>query len=656
MMVQMMKNWLSLLAVVLLFTCVANAQVDERTLFSVDGVPVTVDEFTYIYSKTNGNGADFSRASLEEYLDLYVKFKLKVARAKEMQLDTIPTLMKELAGYRRQLADSYLIDRSVTDKLVEAAYERVKDDIDISHILFTLGKNPSPEDTLAVYQKAQTVLTQINKGADFAEEAKNSADRFSKDRGGRVGFITAPFPKGLHRLEAAAYNSPIGKVVGPIRSAAGYHLLKVNERRPARGELEAAHILLRKDDAKTAANRKLIDSLHRALMNGADFDNLVRQYSEDKHTASNNGYLGFFGIKKYEKAFEDAAFSIKEDGDFSKPVETSTGLHIIRRISKKDIQPFAIEKARLEQKIRADERFSEAKERMLVRIRKESNYRANKTVLDNFAKTLDDTFVTFRWRAPANPSPDVLFTLGDDYMVTLGMFTDYLGRASRARAQAAREGTPQAAANKLYNDFVDDQLMKYEETQLESKYPAFKSLMREYEEGILLFEATKLEVWDKAAQDSVGLVAFFDKIEGKYRWPERAKGILYRMGLSQRGQLPMVQDYAKRHDVAEVLKRFNTPEKTIVTAEENILEQNRLPGKSVWEVGAVSEAKENERAKSITFFKIKEILPVADKTLNEARGYVVADYQDELERRWVDQLRADHKVKVNKKVFESLIK
>lgn len=632
---------------------------DERVLFSVENVPVSVEEFTYIYSKTNGEQADYSEASLQEYLDLYVKFKLKVQRAKDMQLDTIVALQEELAGYRRQLADSYLIDRAIGDRLVEQAYEHAQQDADISHILIVLPPTASPADTLNAYNKIMAAYKRIQDGTDFATVAREvSEDRFSKDKGGRIGFTTALYPAGLHRLEYAAFNHPLNTTSKPIRTNAGYHLLMVHERRPARGEVEVAHILVRANKNDTAAAKAKIDSVYQQLENGTSFDHMVHAASEDKKTAANHGYLGFFGISKYEKPFEDAAFGLTADDDYSKPVQTTLGWHIIKRISRKDIQPFSMEKARLEGEVRKDPRFEEAKKALLVRIQDENNFNENTSLLNEYIGSLPDTFVTFRWKAPAIVSPEVLFSLDGGYDVTLGEFENYMSKATRDRVTLGRGGNSESVARTLYDQFVDDQLLKYEEAQLEKRYPEFRSLMREYEEGILLFEATKMEVWDKASQDTLGLEKFFEGVEGKYRWAPRAKTTVYRIGMNNQALVDSIRLYAKTHTAEEVKEYFNSDEAVVVVTEEAAFEKFRSAelGDVAWEAGAVTSAVENQRSRSLKFFKIEEILPASNKTLKEARGYVIADYQDQLEKQWVEKLRKDYEVKINQKVFRSLIR
>ncbi|MGB3546081.1 MAG: peptidylprolyl isomerase [Saprospiraceae bacterium] len=650
------------IACLLLLCCAVAAvpaQNDTRTLFTVDGKPVTAGEFMYIYSKTNGEEASFARADMQEYLDLYQRFKLKVARAHEMGLDTVKVLQTELAGYRRQLADSYLVDRAITDRLVEEAYAHVKQDVDISHILFQLPVGAADQDTLAVYQRALDVKKRLKKEKFETLAAEFSADTYSKDKGGRVGYITALFPKGLYALEQAAYTAPLNEVVGPVRTAAGYHLLRVNGRRPARGEMEIAHILVRTPEGGDArAAKQRIDSIYTALQAGVDFESLAGSKSDDRRTALNGGYIGFFGINRYEPVFEEAAFGLKENGDYSKPIESKLGWHIVRRISQRGIKPLAEERARIETAVKADPRFEEARKSMLTRIAERADLQENGRLRGRYvAELVDTSFLSFRWKAPDPQSAEELFRLGDDYVVTMGDFQQYLQKSNRERVQRSAGGSASVVANDLYDRFLEDHLLRYEETQLEKNYPAFAALMREYEEGILLFEATKIEVWDKASEDTLGLVDYFNDHRDKYRWAERGEVTLYTVPMRAQHLVRDVLVFAEKNPPSAVLAKYGEGEDA-VSAQTDTYEKGRLQaleGRD-WKAGTITDMDRSKDGKYFTFYKIESIMPAARKELDEARGYVIADYQDELERKWVADLAERFPVVVNRDVFNSLIK
>lgn len=637
----------------------AQLQQEDPVLFTVGDTDVHVSEFKYIYNKTNGQEADYSQKSLEDYLDLYIKFKLKVEKAKELQLDTIPSLQRELEGYRKQLADSYLIDREVTDKLLRELYERVQKDVELSHIFVQIGQGGrtiTAQDTLDAYNRAWELKKRLDEGEAYEKLAREASDdQGAAQNDGNLGFLTAPLPNGFYELEKAAYNLPVGEISDPVRSRIGYHIIRVEQRRPARGEIEVAHILMRAENRNFEQAKTLIDEIYANLQApDANFENIAKMRSEDEATANRGGYLGIFGIGRYEKNFEDAAFALQEDGAISEPVRTSIGWHIIKRISKRDIQPFEIEKNRLEVKIKQDSRFEEARLAMLERIREENNFTENEATLQRFIESQDSAaFFGFRWQLSDSVEDGVLFTLGDEAK-KISDFATFLKNATGKRVRLKDLGV-ENAVEQLYAEYVDDACMRFEEAQLEEKYPEFRSLMREYEEGILLFEATRMLVWDRASQDTVGLKAFYQKVKDRYRWNQRAVIRQYNVQPVGRSKVEQIRDYVKNNDDAdEVLAQFNTDERIIITFEEKTIER-KPEEQGTWNVGDISGVQVN-RDGVAQFYKILEVLPPRTKTLQEARGYIIADYQDYLEDLWIEELRKEYDVEVNQKVFKSLIK
>ncbi len=626
-------------------------QKDDPVLFSVAGKSVHASEFMYIYTKTNRDKADFSKASLEEYLDLYTKFKLKVQRARDLKLDTIPTLKQELEGYRQQLADSYLLDKAVTDKLIKEAYDRSKQDLSISHIMVGLRKNATSRDTLLAYKKIMSAKAKLDGGTDFVEVANEfSDDKTVKKNNGNIGYFTSPFPNGFYAFETAAYQLEKGAYSNPVRTPLGYHIIKVDDIRSARGEIEVAHILIRKD---TPEAEKVINNIHKELLAGGNFEDTAITNSQDTKTAANKGYVGFFGISTYEKVFEDAAFSIAKDGDISAPFLSQAGWHVIKRISKKPVPEYEKAKPRLKTKIQKDSRFEIAKKEIVEQIKEENNFVENIEPVKKFAGTLGKDFNTFSWKAPMDKSSEKIFSLGNTNY-TLGDFTDYLGTASRQRMKYAST-LPSEVAKKLYETYVIETCLKYEERNLEKKYPDFKALMREYREGILLFEITKQEVWDKASQDTTGLANFYNKNKNKYKWKERA--MITQYSTKDYNNAGKIQKALQKSTSQEVLQKFNK-EKNIVSVKELTLERGRDENLDAieWKAGNVSQVILDKATKSAIFFKIEKILPAGDKKLEDARGYVVADYQDFLEKQWIEELKQAYDVKINKKTFKNLTK
>jgi peptidyl-prolyl cis-trans isomerase SurA len=654
----MIKQLLVLLAVLILPLTMVQGQKKDPVLFTVEGNPVHVSEFNYIYTKTNGKDANFSRASLEEYLDLYVKFKLKVQKARDMKLDTIPSLQRELEGYRRQLANSYLIDKEVTDKLVREAYERMQKDVEVKHILFATQPNATAADTVAPYNRAMEALEKLSNGASFEQLASEiSDDKNSRQNGGTIGYITAMLPSGFYDLETLIYKLKPGEYGGPVRTKLGYHLVKVNSVRPARGEMEAAHILIRKSkDRSDEESKRLIDSIYQALERGTVFESLASAKSEDKQSAKKGGYIGTFGINRYEKGFEDAAFALKKNAQYTKPVETSIGWHIIRRVGKREMDSFDRERRRLQALVQRDSRHERAKEAMVERIKRDNNYQLRNSVYQEFVDSLSKDFLSYKWEMPKMDGNQTLFSLGKQNY-SLESFSKYCKRSTRTRL---RSGTadPVEVAGILFKDYLSESCLQFEELQLEVKYPEFKALMREYEEGILLFEATKILVWDKASQDTTGLKAFFPEVKGKYQWKERAEVVEFILKPEAADRIESVRKMAAKKPVEKVLSKFNKGDQNILSVNNQTFEKGKNEELDAikWTVGAMTDTRTEKRDRSLRFMKIKSLTPSTDKTLEEARGYIIADYQDYLEKQWVKELKDTYKVNVKKDVLKTLIR
>lgn len=658
----MLKHLIAFIGLFCSFAGIALAQDTDPVLFTVKGNPVRVSEFKYIYTKTNQDKADFSEASLREYLDLYTKFKLKVQKARDMQLDTVMATKTELDGYRRQLANSYLVDKEVTDKLVREVYDRMQQDVDISHIFIACDRNAPAHDTLVAYNRTMNLLKMIRGGKSFEQVALDSSmDKTVKDNRGNLGFVTAMLPDGYYAMEKAIYAAKPGEIVGPIRSNGGYHLVRVNAFRPARGEMEVAQILIRKGDTpeRQAMARMRADSVYAALQTGAKWDEVCAKYSEDKTTAAKGGYIGFFSINRYQKNFEDAAFALAKDGDYTQPVETTIGFHIVKRISRRGVGTFEQFKRALTERVKRDSRSEVAKQSMIARIKKEGNFKENPQALAAWtAQQTDTLFHTFRWKPDPTRPKTVLMQFGADKVYTIADFEDYCVRASRDRMRGKGYDVKETIG-KLYKNWTDEVAMQFEENQLDKKYPDFKALMREYEEGILLFDATKQFVWDRANSDTLGLEKYFNEnLAMKYKWDERAVATFYTVKSDDPAVVKKVRDLAAKKPAADVLKKFNKkgqPELVVAVEKRSEKGKNKeLDGK--WMAGAMTDAKVDTATHTAIFFKVEAIEPPTPKALADARGYAVADYQDYLEKQWIEELRREYPVKVNEDVLKSLIK
>ncbi len=646
----MSKNLLLVLFIAL-FSNYVFGQKDE-VLFTVNKTPVTVSEFKYIYEKSNNKNADYSEKSLQESLDLYTRFKLKVAKARDLKMDTLPSLRTELDSYKRQLADSYLMDKEVNEKLAKELFDRMQNDVRVAHIFIAAGT----DDTIKPQLKINEIKVRLKKGDKFEDLVKiYSEDESTKKEGGDIGFLAPMYPNGFYSLENLVYSLKKGEVGGPVKTSAGWHFVKILDTRPARGEMEIAQILVRitKDfDEGFAKDR--IDSIYAMLQNGADFGETARKYSGDLASAPKGGFLGFITIGQYDSAFEDPVFALTRDGDYTRPFKTALGYHIVKRISKKDMSDFNTVKKALMTKVSQNERFGIAKGKLVDAIKKEYHFSQDNKVLNQYIDSVNtDRFYSNIWKAPVMPNTTI-FSIGDKKYNT-GELSTFLIDNTRRRVRMDKNVIPSKAFDELYNEFVSDKAIEYEQGRLEYKYPEYKALTREYEEGFLFFEVTNNEIWNKASQDSVGIEKFFNEHRDKYMWEERARVLHYSIKASGPEELNRIYEFAKKYTPEELQKKYGT-DKVSYTSEIIEKSSSNEMNSLKWKQGELSELQRNPDGKSGSYDKVESIMPPSRKELKDARGFVIADYQDFLDNQWVEKLKHEYSVNVNKNVFNSLVK
>ena len=502
---------------------------------------VPAREFAYVYKKNNGTAADYgTRASVAEYLNLYTNFRLKVLDAERHGLDTTQAFRRELDGYRQQLAQPYLTEKGVTDQLVHEAYDRMSQEINASHILIRVAPDAAPADTLAAYQKIMALRQRVTGGEDFGTVARaTSEDPSAKENGGKLGYFTAM--QMVYPFESAAYRTPVGQVSQPIRTRFGYHIIKVNDRRPAQGEVKVAHLMVRvtpqAPKADSAAAHKKIDELYTRLQKGENWNKLVSQFSEDAGSAPNGGELPAFGTGRMIPAFEEVAFKLQKPGEIAPPVQTPYGWHIIKLVEKQPIASFESMKPTLTSKVGKDSRSELNRAAFLKRVRQEDQFREVPAAKALAFAQADTALVRGRYKYSAaglrpvsvggkggkavKPGGDqlALFTIMTQ-AYPVADFLAYAQQNQRPRPTAS----PEFAMQQLYDQYVDQKLTDYERDHLPIKYEDYRMLVQEYRDGILLFQLMDQKVWSKAIEDTTGLRKFFGANQANYQFGQRVRG------------------------------------------------------------------------------------------------------------------------------------
>lgn len=586
------------LSIVLMGASLLGFAQEDKVLMTINGEPIMASEFLYIYEKNNQE-TSLEKKSMEEYLDLFINFKLKVTEAIAQGVDTTQEFKDELKGYRAQATPKYLQDNDAIDSLVLLSYNRMANIRKASHIAVQCPMDADSATLAAATAKINELRQRVTVGLpkevkkgrkkitvqeveDFAEVAMTySDDPAAKQNKGELGWIQ-PF-RYVYPLEDAVYNTPIGEITEVFRSPFGLHIAKVEGER-AFEEAHAAHIMKMTpsgDLQRLAAATFKMDSLYQlAIQDTVDFAALAQANSEDRGSAMRGGDLGWFGRGAMVQPFEDITFGLQE-GEISKPFQTRFGIHISKLYGKRGIQPLDSMRSQLLRQVQRDQRMQIANESFIAKTRAEYNLPA---------------------------------------------------------------------------DMSDADVKAYADARLEEKYPELRNLVREYHDGILLFDVSLREVWDKANKDHEGLTAFFKANKKQYTWDEpRYKGwlIYAKTDLAAKAAKQIVKGASDKAKVDSILnERVNLDSVTYVKVEYGL-----------WTAGknaAVDVYGFKDKTATYTASEEYPVVVTVGKVLkrpeeyNDDRGKIVTDYQDYLEKLWIANLREKYPVVINEEVWEAL--
>ncbi len=497
---------------------------DDQVLFTVSEEPVYLEEFNYVYNKSNGRQDDaYTEESLQEYLDLYINFRLKIKEAMDLQMDTSKAFKNELAKYRSQAAQPYLTSKETIEALMKEAYERMQTDVRASHILIKVAPGAEPADTLAAYNRINGLRDKVLAGEDFGQLAmESSEDPSAATNGGDLGYFTA-FAM-VYPFETMTYNTDVGAVSPIFRSDFGFHFLKVTDKRPNQGKVKVAHIMIRStegmDQDEAQAAEAKIQEIYKELQNGADWGKMVNEYSEDGYSKVKDGELDPISVNsRIVPSFKEVALSMSKEGELSEPFQSPYGWHIIKFISKEDLKSYEELEAEIKKSVERDGRSKMQKDALAKKLKMENSYKEFPKTLDWLSTQVDTTIMSGKFQAPENDKKykKNLFTLNGKDGFNCYDYLDYL--------KLKRPSTPMKPAyftKFFFNDYVKNSVIKYEEDHLEDKYYDFKMLMQEYHDGILMFNLMEEKIWNESTRDTVGLDAYFENNQADFQWGQRA--------------------------------------------------------------------------------------------------------------------------------------
>lgn len=620
----------------------------SQTLFSYGAKQVSKAEFLRAFEKNPDSGS--RKSALEKYLPLYINYKLKVQDAYDKKLDTLPAQQDELENYRRQLRENFLLEKADVNVLVREALVRSQRDILLGDLFLPFDINDSASIRRAEMQATQA-YSALQKGEDFgAVVNRYSQDADAKQQGGELGWITAftlPYP-----YETAIYNLANGGYSRPVKGGTGYHIFKRISDRPAAGKSKVAQILLsvldKNDTAAVAATQKQALQIAAMLKTGSSFDSLAQQYSNDRTSYHNGGQLPEFGVGTYAPAFENVAFSLKNKGDFSAPFQTEYGWHILKLLSKTPVPADSTDAefmAELKQKVLNSGRITTARQEYIKSRFASMGFKqllTNKKSLWQYC----DSALKNKPATIAVKSSTPVFSFGTQ-KYTANDFTKYL------QSSYLQSGMAPAKYESLLQNFINQSGEIYLLMHLDQE-PAMAALIQDFKDANLLFESMDRNVWSKASADSVGLAAYYKQHKDRYQWGPSAKALMV-TALDSAAMLAMRQTL-QTHPEGWRTVAAKYPEQLIADSGRFELGQLSLNGNEHFSKGQLTPPSQNKADGSYSFAYIFSPMPDKEqRSFEEARGFVINDYQQVLEEKWLNQLKKKYPVKLNQAVWQQVL-
>ncbi len=643
-----------LILIMVLLPVVCKAQsLNDKTLMTVAGKQVSAGEFIRMYKKSAEPGKP---PDTDTYLQQYITFKLKVADAVKEGLDTTKAFRNELNGYRNQLAQNYLTDAQTKEKLLAKTYQRSLTEINAWHILIACPEGAKPEDTLNAWQKASAVRERIIQGEPFEQVARGTSDDPSvKINGGNLGYFTV-FQM-IMPFEDAAYSLKKGAISEPVRTPYGYHIIMVADKRASKGKILVAHIMKAsppgtgEKEAKQA--EESINAIYKELGEGASFSKLAEKYSDHKESASQGGKLNWFGTGEIISDFSEAAFSLTDTGKYTKPVRTLYGWHIIKLLDRKAPGTFEETKSYLESKINQSYLNSLSKKSFVEKLKKDYKFKINQPAFAWFTENTDTLIIRGLAKFDRTRMPSGNLYSFANQSITTKDFASYIER----RGSMIVTDDPVYFINKSIEARISDQIIKYENSILEKKYPDFRYLMNEFHDGILLFEISSRKVWNKVQEDSAGLKQYYEDHKQNFLTKKGIEAKTYILKSDRGGKtlFSAYKRYSRKPDTDNLmLNKFNKKNDSLLV----ITERKWFAGddpeidKIQWIPGYRSVKINNFPAVIL----IKKIIEPAPLPFKEVQGEMMTGYQEYLENEWIRQLKEKYPVKIDNQIYDEVKK
>lgn len=606
------------------------AQKNNEVLLWIDDKPIYTEEFYRVYNKNKDAVIKSEDQDIDQYLNLFLEFKLKLISAYDSNLDQNENFKNDFSKYREQLLDSYIKDQEIDEDLIRATYERMKYEVNASHMLIKCEPNAEPKDTLIAFKKIAEAREQVLNGNPFEEVAK----RFSEDpsaiqNGGNLSYFSV-FDM-VYPFEEKAYNTEVGELSEPFRTGFGYHILKVNDKRLAKGEIEVGHIYVKNKEGDSIFAQHQIQDIYQKIQQGEDFSFLAQKYSDDETSASNGGKLPRFGTGRMIKVMEDRAFALENVGDVSEPFQTPYGWHLFKLLEKYPVPTLQEAREGIVMQLQRGNRTEILKKDFASRIAKDLTVKSINTqelfsISNNSSNNIDKIVLNI-----------------ENKSYKYKEFQDFSKELHNIRL------------NDQFDQFKTEMIIQYYRDNLENNNEELAITLNEYKDGLLLFELLENKIWKAAELDSLALQNYFEKNAENYFWKQSTHCII--ANCNEKVFAEKVRNLLmERKSTEEIKKEVNEGAAIHVLFSENLIElpSTKLPKEFDLKIGVSDIYSEDEN--HFTVVDVLEIKPPRQKKLEECRGQVINDFQNNLEQEWIASLKEAHKIKWNKKAVNQVKK
>ncbi len=616
--------------------------IDSENLMTIGGETISVKEFLRVYNKNIDLVQDESQKNIDYYLNLYTNYKLKLKEARTLGFDQKDSYKKEFESYKNQLSKTYISDKEVTETLVKEAYNRTANEVKAQHILVRIQPG---QDSLAAYEKIQALRPRmVNEDFKSLRTALHDGKSiFVED----LGYFSAF--KMVYDFENAAFNTPLGQTSQPFKTQFGYHVVKILDKRPSKGKVQVAHIMIantQRDSTLVPENR--IKEIYRSIQEGDSFDSLAKQFSDDKSSAAKGGVMNPFKSGDIRsEIFINSAFGLKDMGDISKPIQTQFGWHILKLISKTPVEPYEKIKLDIEQKVKRDARSKIIRQKMLKKLKQQ--YKISQPSLESLAALIEINDADDTWIVEASIEPQVFLKI-ESQEFTYKDFLDLLNKNKRSFNVSTNK---LEFISKQYALFLENNLFQYKKNNLINENEDYANVLKEYEEGLLLFDIMENKIWKGAQLDSIGLKSYYNENTSKFKSNSKITATIARS--NKKKKMKAVKKlWIQGLSTEAISQKLNKVDQSLIFSsgdfeiDNPLIPKNMVFSKGISDIFSLGD--------SYVLLNISNIEKPQLLSFEDAKGAVISNYQNVLESEWLETLKNKYPIFVNEDILNDLKK